>query len=79
MFFHLKQRTPPKPDDFEKDKEMLEAQILERDREALFADWVNSLVHQERVEYKRKAPPRTREPLPAEEAEPVEEPAPARG
>ena len=78
LFFHLKQRTPPKPEDFEKVKGPLEAQILERDRDALFADWVNALVLQEHVDYKRKASPPTREPQP-EETEPAEEPAPAKG
>ncbi len=78
LFFHLKRRTPPRPEDFEKDKKDLELRILERDREALFEDWVNALIHQERLEYKRKAPPRTREPLPAE-TEPAEEPPPAKG
>ena len=78
LFFHLKGRTPPKPEDFEKDKPALEAQILERDREVLFTDWINSLIVRERVDYKRKASPATREPLP-EQTEPAEEPAPAQG
>ncbi|HUI06018.1 MAG TPA: peptidyl-prolyl cis-trans isomerase [Verrucomicrobiae bacterium] len=78
VFFYLKQRTPPKPGEFEKDKDELEARILARDRDALFADWINALMLQARVEYKRKAPPRTTEP-PPEETEPAEEPAPANG
>jgi len=52
-------------------------QLLERYREALFTDWVNSLLAQERVDYKRKAPPPSRQPQP-EVAEPGEEPAPAK-
>ena len=77
LFFHVKGRTPPKPDEFEQDRKMLAMQLLERDREALFTDWVNSLLAQERVDYKRKAPPPSRQPQP-EVAEPGEEPAPAK-
>jgi peptidyl-prolyl cis-trans isomerase D len=78
LFFHLKGRTPPNPENFEKDKPLLERQLLDRDREALFTDWVNSLIIQERVDYKPQAPPPTRQGVP-EETEPAEEPAPAKG
>ncbi len=74
LFFHLKERRAPSPEAFEKDKQQIEARILERDRQALFNDWVSALMRQERVEYKRKARPRQQE-LPAEEAEPAEQPA----
>jgi hypothetical protein len=75
LFFHLKDRQPPNPEVFEKDRQQVEARILERDRQALFNDWVNMIMRQERVEYKRKARPRQQE-VPAEEAEPVEQPGP---
>lgn len=75
LFFHLKERQPPSPELLEKDKPQFEARILERDRQALFNDWVNTIMRQERVEYKRKARPAPPE-LPAEEAQPTEQPAP---
>jgi peptidyl-prolyl cis-trans isomerase D len=75
LFFHLKDRQPPSPELFEKDKPQAEARILERDRQALFNDWVNMVMRQERVEYKRKARPVQQE-LPADEAQPGEQPAP---
>jgi peptidyl-prolyl cis-trans isomerase D len=75
LFFHLKERRPPSPEAFEKDKPQLEARMLERDRQAIFNDWVNALMRQERVEYKRKARPQQPE-APVEDAEPVEQPAP---
>jgi peptidyl-prolyl cis-trans isomerase D len=74
LFFHLKERTPPKPQEFEKVKTQLEAQLLEQDREALFLDWENSILRAEQVDYKRKAHPVPQE-QPAEEPEPA--PAPA--
>jgi len=78
LFFHLKERTPPKPEAFEKEKHQLEAQLLEQDREALFQDWANSLLRAEHVDYKRKARPVPQEP-PVEEPEPApaSQPAPA--
>ena len=77
LFFHLKQRTPPKPEDFEKNKPQLAAQLLERNRQALFEDWANALMRDEHVEYKRKARPKQQE-APAQDAEPVEQPAAAK-
>jgi hypothetical protein len=74
LFFHLKERMPPKPEEFEKEKKLLEAQLLEQEREALFLDWENSVLRAEQVDYKRKARPAQQEP-PAEEPEPA--PAPA--
>ena len=76
IFFHLKDRRAPSSEDFEKDKAQIEEQLLERNREALFVDWVNALMRKERVDYKRK--PRAQQPeAPVEETEPVESPAPA--
>jgi parvulin-like peptidyl-prolyl isomerase len=75
LFFHLKQRLPPKPEDSEKVKEQLEAQLLERNREALFQDWANSVIRAEQIDYKPKAPlPQER---PAEETEPAGQTPPA--
>ena len=75
LFFHLKQRLPPKPEDSEKEKKQLEAQLLERNREALFQDWANSVIRAEQVDYKRKARPVEPTP-PAEDAEPAGQPVP---
>ena len=70
LFFHVKERTPPSPEDFEKNKNQLAAQLLEANREALFQDWANSVLRAEQVDYKRNARPPQPEP-------PVEEPEPA--
>jgi peptidyl-prolyl cis-trans isomerase D len=77
LFFQLKQRTPPKPEDFEKDKRQLEAQLLEENREALFQDWANTLVRDEHVDYRIKTPPPQPQEQPAEEPEPAPQPVPA--
>jgi peptidyl-prolyl cis-trans isomerase D len=77
LFFHLKQRTSPNSEDFEKNKVQLAMQLLERNRQALFEDWANAVMRDEHVEYKRKAHPRQQQ-SPAEEAEPVEPSAPAK-
>jgi hypothetical protein len=77
LFFHLKKRTPPDPEDFEKTKAQMAMQLLDRNRQALFEDWANAVIRDERVEYKRKAHPKQQEP-PVEEAEPVDQSAPAK-
>ena len=77
MFFHLKQRVPPKPEEFEKDKAQMEMQLLERDRQALFEDWANAVMRDENVSYKRKAHPQQKE-SPAEDTAPVDESTPAK-
>jgi peptidyl-prolyl cis-trans isomerase D len=77
LFFYLKQRTPPNPEEFEKDKAQMAMQLLERNRQALFEDWANAVIRDERVEYKRKAHPKQME-SPTEEAEPVDQAAPAK-
>lgn len=77
LFFHLKQRTPPNHDDFEKNKAQLAMQLLDRNRQALFEDWANTILRDEHVEYKRKARPKQQE-SPAEDTEPVDQPAPAK-
>ncbi|HUJ10838.1 MAG TPA: peptidyl-prolyl cis-trans isomerase [Verrucomicrobiae bacterium] len=76
LFFHLQDRHPPSPEELAKDKPQFEARLLERDRQALFNDWVNMLIRQERVEYKRKAPP-ARQQAPTEEGQPAEQSAPS--
>jgi len=76
LFFQLQQRTSPKPDDFEKDKQQMEAQLLEQNRDALFQDWANSVVRDEHVDYKIKTPTPQQE-QPTEEPEPAPQPAPA--
>ena len=77
LFFHLIQRTPPNPEDFEKSRAQLAMQLLERNRQALFEDWANAVMRDEHVEYKRKAHARQQE-SPAEDAEPAEPSAPAK-
>jgi peptidyl-prolyl cis-trans isomerase D len=76
LFFHLKQRLRPKPEDSEKEKKQLEAQLLERNREALFQDWASSVIRAEQVDYKLKARPVEPTP-PAEETEPAGQPVPS--
>jgi peptidyl-prolyl cis-trans isomerase D len=75
LFFHLKERTPPKPEDFEKDKKQFEAQLFDENAQALFQDWANSMVREDHIDYKLKARPTQ----PAEESEPspAAPPAPA--
>jgi hypothetical protein len=75
LFFHLKQRMPPKTEDAEKEKKRLEALLLDRSREALFEDWANSVIRAEQVEYKPKAQP-LQQAQPAGETEPAEQPVP---
>ena len=77
LFFHLKQRTPPNPEDFSKNQAQLAMQLLERNRQALFEDWANTVMRDEHLEYKRKARPKQQE-SPTEEAEPAEPSAPAK-
>ena len=75
LFFHLEQRMPPKPENAEKEKNQLEALLLDRSREALFEDWANSVIRAEQVEYKPKAHP-LQQAQPAEETQPAEQPVP---
>jgi peptidyl-prolyl cis-trans isomerase D len=77
LFFYLKQRTPANPEAFEKDKAQMAMQLLDRNRQALFEDWVNTVMRDERIEYKRKAHPKQQE-SPAEDAEPADQSAPAK-
>jgi peptidyl-prolyl cis-trans isomerase D len=56
IFFHLKQREQPKPVDSEAARKMIDAQLVQQDRTALFEDWATSLMRTEQVDYKRRAP-----------------------
>jgi peptidyl-prolyl cis-trans isomerase D len=76
LFFHLVQRTPPSPEDFEKSKAQLAMQLLDRNRQALFEDWANAVMRDEHVEYKRKAHPKQQET--PDQGEDGETPAPAK-
>jgi peptidyl-prolyl cis-trans isomerase D len=73
LFFHLKERTPPKPEDFEKDRKQFEAQLFDENAQALFQDWANSVARDEHIDYKLKARPTQ----PAEEPEPTPATPPA--
>ncbi len=79
VFFHLKQRLPPDPAQFEKDKPQLAAQALERNRQALFQDWVNNILNEEQVNFgPRRSPPSPAEPTGEEpEPAPAAEPPPS--
>ncbi|MCG3150427.1 MAG: Chaperone SurA [Verrucomicrobiae bacterium] len=52
LVFHLRERKPADVAAFEKDREMITRQILQRDRSALFNDWIQALVHAEQVDFK---------------------------
>jgi peptidyl-prolyl cis-trans isomerase D len=77
VFFHVKQRTPAKPEDFEKNKSQVTMQLLDRNRQALFEDWANTVMRDERLDYKRKAHPKQQESS-TEDAEPVDQSVPAK-
>ncbi len=76
LFFHLKEREEPKPLESQSVRRQLEAQLLQQDREALFQDWATSVMREERVDYKRRAPVPQRG-SPTGEPAPAEQPAPA--
>ncbi len=78
LFFHVKQRTPPNNEDFEKNKAQLAMQLLDRNRQALFEDWANTVLRDERIQYTRKAHPKQQETPAEEDAEPADQPAPAK-
>jgi len=75
LFFHLKERTPAKPEDFDKDKKQFEAQLFEQNAQALFQDWANSVARDEHIDYKLKARPTQPDEEP--EPTPAAPPAPA--
>jgi peptidyl-prolyl cis-trans isomerase D len=78
LFFHLKQRTPPSPEDFEKNKAQMAIQLLDRNRQALFEDWANTVLRDERIQYTRKSHPKQQEAPAEDDAQPADQPAPAK-
>ena len=76
LFFYLKQRMPPDPAEFEKNKVEITNQILQRNRQATFQSWVNDLIHQEQVSLGRFQTPAP-QPEPEEVPPPETAPTPA--
>ena len=54
ILFHLRDRQAANLADFERDKEALTRQILQRNRQALFNDWIQTLIRTEQVDFKIK-------------------------
>jgi len=54
VVFHLRDRQAANLADFEKDKEQLTRQVLQRNRQALFNDWIQALIRAEQVDFKIK-------------------------
>ena len=52
LVFHLRDRKPADLAEFEKDRERITRQVLQRDRQALFNDWIQALVRGEQVDFK---------------------------
>jgi peptidyl-prolyl cis-trans isomerase D len=78
LFFHLKDRQPPEPAEFEKDKADFAQQVLQRDRQAMYQSWVSALIRSERVNFGRlRSREQQPEPVEAPEAEPTPAPVPA--
>lgn len=69
LFFHLKSRTQPDPKDYEKDKDAITREVVERASQQLWQDWLSAVVRQEQVDF--KMPPRPQAPV-----ETDDEPAP---
>jgi peptidyl-prolyl cis-trans isomerase D len=78
LFFHLKQRTLPSPEDFEKNKAQMALQLLDRNRQALFEDWANTVLRDERIQYTRKAHPKQQEAPAEDDTKPADQSAPAK-
>jgi peptidyl-prolyl cis-trans isomerase D len=82
LFFYLKDRKPPEPAEFEKDKAEFAQQVLQRDRRAMLGSWVSALVRSEQVDFgrlrSREQQPEPAEPPEDEPAPPVPAPAPAK-
>jgi len=56
LIFHVRARQPADLAEFEKERERVTRQVLQRDRQAIFSDWIQSLVRNEQVDF--KIPPR---------------------
>jgi peptidyl-prolyl cis-trans isomerase D len=52
LVFRLIQREPPDLAEFEKDRERVTRQVLNRNRQALFNDWLNGLIQSRQVDFK---------------------------
>ena len=54
VVFSLRNRQAADLAEFEKNKEQLTQQVLQRNRQALFNDWIQSLIRDEQVDFKIK-------------------------
>ncbi len=54
VVFSLRDRHAADIAEFEKNKEQLTRQVLQRNRQALFNDWIQVLIHDEQVDFKIK-------------------------
>ena len=54
VVFSLRNRQPADLAEFEKNKEQITRQVLQRNRQALFNDWIQALIHSEQVDFKIK-------------------------
>jgi len=70
LFFQLKQRLPPDPKDFERDKEVFSQRLLEQKRQAIFQNWLNDVLRQEKADF-GPAPKRPQPSQPPVEPEPA--------
>jgi peptidyl-prolyl cis-trans isomerase D len=81
LFFHVKSRQPPEPKEVEKELKRVSDEISQRNRQAIFQDWVVALMREQNVQIPRRPTPapvsETPEPseLPVPQNVPVE-PAP---
>jgi parvulin-like peptidyl-prolyl isomerase len=76
LLFHLKQRIPADPKQFEADVEQFAPRLQERDRQRMWVDWLNSIWREARVDL--HLPPRPAPEPPASPELPTE-PAPTAG
>lgn len=68
LFFHLKRREPFDPEQFAQSRADFEQQILQRNRQALFQDWISSILRKENVDFGLRPRPQPL-PEPPEQAE----------
>jgi len=71
LFFCVKDRLPPDPNADSLQREQLARMILEQNRQAIFQNWIDTLVQQEQVDF---GPPRSQQASPVEPMENEEEP-----
>ena len=72
LFFYMKDRLPPSPEEIEKGKAEMAQQLLQRDQQAMFSAWLSAIVQDEQVNFGRVR----RRPTPQPESE-AEEALPA--